>query len=82
MSSLAIPFQTAQLRELATLLDLSPAEQPTADKILSAMREAIAVNKAYDRELSLTRTSSTRKNPLIADARRRASEAILTRRKY
>jgi hypothetical protein len=79
-----LSFTPEQFDRLRTLLDTPARGQPDANAILTKLEEAVRIRKVADRTLDTTLSlSSSRhrrgKSPLVADAERRALEAMLKR---
>ena len=64
-----VPFDDQQFSRLERLLELEPGEHPDADTLLAALADAVEVS------LTLSRGSSSRRDPLVADAEKRARAA-------
>jgi hypothetical protein len=70
----SISFTDQEILRLRTLLDTKPHDQPTATHILAVLERGAEAGL----ELSL---GSSRKNPLLLDARRKQLAASLSGRK-
>jgi hypothetical protein len=68
---ITIPFDGQQYARLEKLLQLPAGEPVTSDKLMAALEDAVELS------LTLSHTSTRRRDPLVADAERRARAASI-----